>query len=346
MHEARPAASSPASVAAEQAEEESERPAWESHGWDPLRCRRPFAGLQDSRLQDLLIVVPQMPSDEECAICYQPFQPAAVMLPCRDTGCRSFFHSNCIVPWLLQNPSCPLCRSPLKELLAPRTRDRAAAAPSASAPTNHCPLVESLSGLLFELEEESRPWLRYEEHLLVQLQGQSAAAASSPNTSSSRRQLAMAGAASEEAAAAAAAAASPAAATSAPSLGLAAASSTTSGPEAQGPRAVDRDPNPPSLRALLAARAPPRVLQGRQKAPRVPAASTGVSGVWGSPDRLERRPPPTSATAPSSDSGSTRTSQPRQPPTTSEGIVEAAVRAPPRRQNRAARALFGRSGDY
>lgn len=91
------------------------------------------------------------PRDQECAICYQPLHATCVALPCMEHGCGSFFHGVCIRPWLVRNPSCPLCRHPMRELVKPIISGLRAA--------DRCPLAEFW---LIELEEEASPWLRRE----------------------------------------------------------------------------------------------------------------------------------------------------------------------------------------
>mmetsp|Transcript_49231 Transcript_49231/g.81822 ORF Transcript_49231/g.81822 Transcript_49231/m.81822 type:complete len:569 (-) Transcript_49231:73-1779(-) len=95
--------------------------------------------------------LPSATRDEDCAICFQPVNGSAVSLPCAARGCRSLFHSVCIRPWLVRNPSCPLCRSELRDLVRP-------VSPLQKEGTR-CPLAEFW---LIELEEEAAPWLRRE----------------------------------------------------------------------------------------------------------------------------------------------------------------------------------------
>lgn len=66
------------------------------------------------------------PQDQECAICYLPIDDDPAALPCLKKGCSSFFHLECIRPWLEKNPSCPLCRADCKNLVqhvAPEIND-------------------------------------------------------------------------------------------------------------------------------------------------------------------------------------------------------------------------------
>jgi len=62
-----------------------------------------------------------LPAGQECSICCQEIEGSAVALPCRNRGCRSFFHGDCIRQWLERKPSCPLCRMSLRELVVRQT---------------------------------------------------------------------------------------------------------------------------------------------------------------------------------------------------------------------------------
>ncbi len=44
----------------------------------------------------------------ECPICYERFDENETRV---DLGCDHVFHSACIVKWLVQKDSCPMCRS-------------------------------------------------------------------------------------------------------------------------------------------------------------------------------------------------------------------------------------------
>lgn len=94
------------------------------------------------------------PGDQECAICYQPLHATCVALPCCGHGCHSFFHGVCIRPWLVRNPSCPLCRSDLKSVVTHINSEGLKTA-------DRTPLPEFW---LVEIEEEAAPWLRRERH--------------------------------------------------------------------------------------------------------------------------------------------------------------------------------------
>eukprot|EP00930_Biecheleria_cincta_P050381 TRINITY_DN35535_c0_g1_i1.p1 TRINITY_DN35535_c0_g1~~TRINITY_DN35535_c0_g1_i1.p1 ORF type:complete len:849 (+),score=193.80 TRINITY_DN35535_c0_g1_i1:119-2665(+) len=74
--------------------------------------------VQEEKLQALTV----KGTAEECGICYEQLdEKEAVALPCHRRGCSSCFHTECIRPWLERNPSCPLCRSELQELVCPVT---------------------------------------------------------------------------------------------------------------------------------------------------------------------------------------------------------------------------------
>lgn len=106
----------------------------------------------EGTLRKFALEVDEVPGDHECAICYQRVRSGAVTLACADQGCLSYFHVECICPWLERNPSCPLCRCEVKEVNKPSRT------PTLPQPLGGpCPLEEAL---LAELDEESRPWLR------------------------------------------------------------------------------------------------------------------------------------------------------------------------------------------
>lgn len=52
------------------------------------------------------------PKLENCAICQEEFEigEIAKCLPC-----EHYFHPNCVIPWLKQCNSCPVCRAPLED---------------------------------------------------------------------------------------------------------------------------------------------------------------------------------------------------------------------------------------
>ncbi len=48
----------------------------------------------------------------DCRICLEPLRTGDIVAIPKDLPCNHFdFHSHCIVPWLLRNNSCPVCRT-------------------------------------------------------------------------------------------------------------------------------------------------------------------------------------------------------------------------------------------
>jgi len=107
--------------------------------------------VDEAALQEMSVTRDMIPNNQECSICYQEITDTALVLPCAQHGCSSYFHGACIQPWLERNASCPLCRSKLKDLVRPVN--------SREPLGGGCPLQASI---LAELDEESRPWLRRE----------------------------------------------------------------------------------------------------------------------------------------------------------------------------------------
>merc|ERR1719433_2026632 len=106
----------------------------ESSDWDDADAHLPQPGssvsggghgttqrfqLQEAAFKELAMDPEHVPENHECSICCQTVQDDVTALPCHLNGCGSIFHGDCIRPWLEKNPSCPLCRHHLQEVVAP-----------------------------------------------------------------------------------------------------------------------------------------------------------------------------------------------------------------------------------
>lgn len=97
---------------------------------------------------------------EECGICYERLdEKEAIALPCHHRGCSSCFHTECIRPWLQRNPSCPLCRSELQELVCPVTPTATSRGGDPGAPGTGNPLLD-LWFIAMALQRQERESLR------------------------------------------------------------------------------------------------------------------------------------------------------------------------------------------
>ena len=67
----------------------------------PDRLRGAVDGLTE-------VMICKEDADVSCAICQEAFSTEN---PAKQLKCTHIFHSNCIVPWLRQKTSCPVCRN-------------------------------------------------------------------------------------------------------------------------------------------------------------------------------------------------------------------------------------------
>lgn len=65
------------------------------------------------------LLAPPFDRLEDCAICCAPLGITDQTGSPVETRCSHAFHEQCIRQWLLVNPSCPMCRTELPEILPP-----------------------------------------------------------------------------------------------------------------------------------------------------------------------------------------------------------------------------------
>lgn len=84
--------------------------------FDMLRVSHPPASkVAVDALPTIEINLDHVKSDTHCAVCTEPFEANAVA---RELPCKHLYHSDCILPWLQQRNSCPVCRHELPSEVA------------------------------------------------------------------------------------------------------------------------------------------------------------------------------------------------------------------------------------
>lgn len=58
---------------------------------------------------------------QECPICMSSFQEDDTVSWSQNRNCRHAFHHSCIMPWLLKDCQCPICRQPFCGIASHRT---------------------------------------------------------------------------------------------------------------------------------------------------------------------------------------------------------------------------------
>uniref|UniRef100_A0A0A9CJT1 RING-type E3 ubiquitin transferase n=1 Tax=Arundo donax TaxID=35708 RepID=A0A0A9CJT1_ARUDO len=56
--------------------------------------------------------------DPQCPVCKDKFEIGS---EAREMPCKHLYHADCIIPWLVQHNSCPVCRHPLPSQRSGRT---------------------------------------------------------------------------------------------------------------------------------------------------------------------------------------------------------------------------------
>ncbi len=62
---------------------------------------------------DHVSIESQSKAENLCSICLEPFMPGDEVAWSKDLNCNHCFHSDCLMPWLMQHEDCPVCRTAL-----------------------------------------------------------------------------------------------------------------------------------------------------------------------------------------------------------------------------------------
>jgi len=66
---------------------------------------------------ELLEIVPTHECNEDCSICLENFNRSHEIMAPIKLGCGHIFHYGCINKWYFLNQNCPICRSPIHEVI-------------------------------------------------------------------------------------------------------------------------------------------------------------------------------------------------------------------------------------
>lgn len=96
-------------------------------------------GLTDQQINRLPIIKvskQHVQKNTQCTTCFEDFKLGE---PVVELLCRHIFHTQCVVPWLQQRPSCPICR---QEVVASMFPDPAPGAPTVASMEAKHDLIE------------------------------------------------------------------------------------------------------------------------------------------------------------------------------------------------------------
>ncbi|KIH58581.1 zinc finger, C3HC4 type [Ancylostoma duodenale] len=82
---------------------------------------------QINRLPIIKVSKEHVEKDTQCTTCFEDFKLGELVV---ELQCHHIFHCQCVVPWLQQRPSCPICR---QEVVASQFPDPAPGAPTVSS---------------------------------------------------------------------------------------------------------------------------------------------------------------------------------------------------------------------